>query len=174
MYFHGAGKGWSLYHTVHHRRPGYLFPGVGNRQMTFMHHCIQEHHRVYLMISKQNRGARKEWTGLLGPCPIEFHLRKQNSKMIRVVLLIAPVHIVAKWSMSNFSSSLTRNITSHSKENLAFHSNTEMKNDYTTNSHYLTYTFSLWKVGRMYFLSAGVKELTRIPLHILTFLAVLL
>ena len=32
-----------------------------------------------------------------------------------------------------------------------------MKYDYTTNSHYLTYTFSVWKLGRMYFLNLGVK-----------------
>ena len=31
-----------------------------------------------------------------------------------------------------------------------------MKDDYTTNSHYITYTFSVGKVGRMYFLSSGV------------------
>ena len=33
-----------------------------------------------------------------------------------------------------------------------------MKDDHTTNSCYLTYTFSLWEVGRTYFLSSGVKE----------------
>ena len=32
-----------------------------------------------------------------------------------------------------------------------------MKDDYATNSHYLTYTVSVWKVGRMYFLNLGVK-----------------
>ena len=35
-----------------------------------------------------------------------------------------------------------------------------MKDDFNTNSHYLTYAFSLQKVGRMYFLSSGVKGLT--------------
>ena len=35
-----------------------------------------------------------------------------------------------------------------------------MKDDYNTNSRYLTYAFCLWKVGRMYFLSSGVKGLT--------------
>ena len=46
-------------------------------------------------------------------------------------------------------------------ENLAFHSLlTQMKDDYTTNSHYITYTFSLYEVGRMYFLDLGVKGLT--------------
>ena len=34
-----------------------------------------------------------------------------------------------------------------------------MKDDYTTNSHYLTYTFLFRKVGRMYFLNLGVKGL---------------
>ena len=34
-----------------------------------------------------------------------------------------------------------------------------MKDDYTTNSHYLTYTFLFGKVGRMYFLNLGVKGL---------------
>ena len=39
-----------------------------------------------------------------------------------------------------------------------------MKDDYTTNPRYLTYTFSLYKVGRMYFVSSGVKGLnTQIP-----------
>ena len=36
-----------------------------------------------------------------------------------------------------------------------------MKDDFNTNSHYLTYAFSLLKVGRMYFLSSGVKGLNR-------------
>ena len=43
-----------------------------------------------------------------------------------------------EWSISNFPYSLTRNITSHSTENLAFQS---LLIDYTTDSHYLTYTF---------------------------------
>ena len=34
-----------------------------------------------------------------------------------------------------------------------------MKDDYTTNSHYLTNTFLFRKVGRMYFLNLGVKGL---------------
>ena len=32
-----------------------------------------------------------------------------------------------------------------------------MKDDYTSNSHYLSYTFSLNRGRRMYFLSLGVK-----------------
>ena len=35
-----------------------------------------------------------------------------------------------------------------------------MKDDFTTNSHYLIYTFLFRKVGRMYFLNLGVKGLT--------------
>ena len=34
-----------------------------------------------------------------------------------------------------------------------------MKDDYTTNSHYLTHTFLFRKVGRMYFLNLGAKGL---------------
>ena len=34
-----------------------------------------------------------------------------------------------------------------------------MKDDFTTNSHYLIYTFLFRKVGRMYFLNLGVKGL---------------
>ena len=46
-------------------------------------------------------------------------------------------------------------------EELGFSSLTQMKYDYTTNSHYITYTFSLFEVGRMHVLSLGVKGLTR-------------
>ena len=35
-----------------------------------------------------------------------------------------------------------------------------MKDDYTTNSHYLTYTLLFRKVGRMYFLNLEVEGLT--------------
>ena len=34
-----------------------------------------------------------------------------------------------------------------------------MKDDFTTNSHYLIYTFLFRKVGRMYFVNLGVKGL---------------
>ena len=37
-----------------------------------------------------------------------------------------------------------------------------MKGDYTTNSRYITRTIAFWKVGRMYFLSVGVKELNQL------------
>ena len=35
-----------------------------------------------------------------------------------------------------------------------------MKSDYTTNSRYITHTIAFWKVGRIHFLSSGVKGLT--------------
>ena len=44
-------------------------------------------------------------------------------------------------------------------EELGF-SYTQMKDDYTTNSHYFTYTFLFKGDGRMYFLSLGMKSLT--------------
>ena len=34
-----------------------------------------------------------------------------------------------------------------------------MKDDYTTNSHYLTYIFNFKRFGRMYFLNLGMKGL---------------
>ena len=43
---------------------------------------------------------------------------------------------------------------------LVFSYLTQMKDDYTTNSHYLTHIFLFRKVGRMYFLNLGVKGLT--------------
>ena len=42
---------------------------------------------------------------------------------------------------------------------------THMKDDYTVSSHYLSYTFLLRKVGRMYFLNLGVKGLTHTNTH---------
>ena len=46
-----------------------------------------------------------------------------------------------------------------------------MKTDCTTNSHYITYTFSLLEVGRMHVLSLGVKGLNvRDPKVVLTYL----
>ena len=42
-------------------------------------------------------------------------------------------------------------------EEIGFSQLSQMKDDYTTNSQYITYTFSFRKVGRMYFLSLGVK-----------------
>ena len=35
-----------------------------------------------------------------------------------------------------------------------------MKSDYTTNSRYITHTIAFWKVGRIHFLSSGVKGLS--------------
>ena len=62
-----------------------------------------------------------------------------------------------KWSISNFSCNLTRNITSHSMEKLTFYILLTWKIDYTTNSHQLNLYISLKRFGRMYFLSLGMK-----------------
>ena len=35
-----------------------------------------------------------------------------------------------------------------------------MKDDYTTNSHYLAHMFLIYKFGRMYFFNLGVKGLS--------------
>ena len=51
----------------------------------------------------------------------------------------------------------------HSMKNLAFHSNTHMKDDYTTNSHYLTYMLLFRKSGRMCFLNLGIKLVREPP-----------
>ena len=57
--------------------------------------------------------------------------------------------------MSNFPCSpVTRNITSHSMKNLAFHSS---KDDFTTNPHYVTCTFLFKRLGECTYL--GVKGL---------------
>ena len=61
--------------------------------------------------------------------------------------------------MSNFPSSPTRNITSHSKENLAFHSLLRWKMILIQILTTLLMHFLFRKVGRMYFLSSGVKWL---------------
>ena len=54
------------------------------------------------------------------------------------------------------------NITQYGE--LGFSKLTQMKDDYTTNSHYLIYTFSVQKVGRMYFSNLGVEGLgTELP-----------
>ena len=67
-----------------------------------------------------------------------------------------------EWIISNFFLAATlesRYITSHSMEKLAFHTNTLVRDDYTIKSHYLTYTsgWSSWEIGRLCFLSLGVK-----------------
>ena len=51
----------------------------------------------------------------------------------------------------NFACSLTTNITSHSMENLAFHSFTQTKDNNTTNSHYLPCTFLFKRLGECTF-----------------------
>ena len=54
---------------------------------------------------------------------------------------------------------LEYNITQY--EELDFSQLTQMKDDYTTNSHYLIYISLLRKDGRMSSLNMGVKELMR-------------
>ena len=66
-----------------------------------------------------------------------------------------------EWSISNFPCSLTSNVTLRSRENLVFHSFTEMEEDYTTWFSVPHLNISLWEVGRMYFLNLGVKGLTK-------------
>ena len=41
-----------------------------------------------------------------------------------------------------------------------------MKSDYTTNSRYITHTIAFWKVGRIHFLSSGVKGLKACGAHL--------
>ena len=66
-------------------------------------------------------------------------------------------------TISNFSCSLTRNITWHSMKNLDFHSLRRWKTITLTILLYLTYTSLFKKVGRMYFLHLGVKGLSLTP-----------
>ena len=47
--------------------------------------------------------------------------------------------------------SLARNMTLHSRENLAFHRFTQMKEDYTTKSHYRTHIFPFERLGECTF-----------------------
>ena len=67
------------------------------------------------------------------------------------------LHHSQEWSILNFSCNLTRNITSHSIKNLAFHSFLGWK---VIMLPTLTYTFLFRKVGRLYFLNLGVKGLS--------------
>ena len=62
--------------------------------------------------------------------------------LILVYWHIQPFHS-QEWSISSFPCSLTRNTASHIMKNLAFHVLIQMKDDYITNSHYLTYTIIL-------------------------------
>ena len=56
-----------------------------------------------------------------------------------------------------FSCSRTRNVTSHSMENLAFHSLLRWKMIIIPNSHYVTYTFLFKRLGECTFYNSGVK-----------------
>ena len=74
-------------------------------------------------------------------CVLPRHLSKEASDRFHLT-----AGVIFSGSISNFPCSLTRDITSHN--NCAFHS---MKDDYTKNSHYLTYIhFSTEKVRRRY------------------------
>ena len=73
-----------------------------------------------------------------------------------------PVTDPQEWSISNFSCSLTRNITSHSMENLAFYTS-QMKDDSTTNSHYLTYTLLFRRLRECAFWTSGSLAAWRSP-----------
>ena len=61
----------------------------------------------------------------------------------------------------NFPCSLTRNITSHSMKNLAFHSLLEWKMIILPILTTSPLPFSLYTIERMYFLNLGVEGLTR-------------
>ena len=54
-------------------------------------------------------------------------------------------------SIPNFPCSFTRNITSHSMENFAFHRLLRLKDYYATNSHYLTHTLLFKRLGECTF-----------------------
>ena len=62
-------------------------------------------------------------------------------------------------SISNFPCSFARNITSHSMGSISFSSLTRVKDEDTTNSHYLAHTILFRKAGRIYYqyLNLGVK-----------------
>ena len=79
--------------------------------------------------------------------------------------------------------SLTRNITSHSMKNLAFHSLLRWNMAwFTTNSHYLAYTFIFkmyfwtreWKSWACQLISIWVKSLVQIPFKLLCILCQML
>ena len=60
--------------------------------------------------------------------------------------------------MSSFPCRLTRNIIT---ENLAFHGLPQMKDDYTTNYHYITYTFLLKRWENILFELSGCEKVNR-------------
>ena len=97
--------------------------------------------------SISNSSSSSDWY-----CPLELEhasisQRQKNGRYPAVTQL--PFHF-QEWSISNFSCSLTRNVTSQSVKNLAFHSSVRWKMIILlTNSHYHLYNY-LEKVGRMY------------------------
>ena len=70
----------------------------------------------------------------------------------------------AQWLISNFPRSLTRNIASHSVKNLAFHSLSQMNDDWL-------YCYPFWLphflIGRMSLLNLGVKRLITLKILLL-------
>ena len=76
----------------------------------------------------------------------------------RTSLLWPPSGQKYRMTISNFLCSLTRNLTSHSMENVAFHSLLRWK-IITTNSHYITYTVFFRGWENVYILSFGAEGL---------------
>ena len=95
-----------------------------------------------------------------------FHHQKVRFISSSRCVIFFPLHRLAlacqEWSTSNFSCSLTRNITSHSMKNLAFHSLLRCKMIVLPTLTTLSYKFLFRKVGRMYVLNLGVKGLNRV------------
>ena len=86
-----------------------------------------------------SRGCSLSSTYVVSDC------RKLILSLLRVINVKFPLRPNQKYYITQYGE-------------LDFLSFTQMKDDYAINSRYLTYTFSLWKVGRMYFLSSGVKD----------------
>ena len=94
------------------------------------------------------RECRSTFTGTTQSTALFIQLRLRNSRFDQrpeLTLLISyPFHSQG-WSISNFSCSLTRNYNITHFEELGFSSLTQMKDDYTANSQYLT----LYIAGQM-------------------------
>ena len=84
-------------------------------------------------------------------------------------LQLQPFHS-QEWSTSNFPCSLTRNITSRSMKNLAFHRLLRWEMIILPILPLPPSYISFQKVGRMYFLNLGVKGLNVILLRIISFI----
>ena len=77
----------------------------------------------------------------------EKFVRPETFSLLRVTNFNFPLQPQQKYYITQY-------------EELGFSSLTQMKDECTTNSRYLSYAFSLSKVGRMYILSLEVKGLT--------------